>query len=306
MITYVVGDLFTSPAKVLVNTVNTVGVMGKGIAYTFKRVYPEMFQEYQYYCENGMFDVGKLWLYKTSHKWILNFPTKKHWRNKSKLEYIEEGLKKFVDTYDSKGIVSVSFPMLGCGNGELDWNAQVQPLMEKYLKPLPIDAYIHVFPKGSNFVPEHREIANMRRWLRDEPKSLPFNEFWEDLVSITRSQQEFATSVSNSPFSVHLNESNKNLVIMDGNIDIIIGHNTLQDFWQLVRSSGYCISQEFPVGLNKYADYITAMLGSLTYIKVIKLSRKHKISSRDLGIQLIPESQVFASIPLELHEAATA
>jgi len=151
VITYVVGDLFASPAKVLVNTVNTVGVMGKGIAYDFKRKYPEMFERYQDYCARGVLDIGKLWLYKTPQKWILNFPTKKHWRGKSKVEYIEAGLKNFADIYDTEGIKSVSFPMLGCGNGGLDWDSQVHSLMEKYLKPLPIDVYIHLY--GSEFLP---------------------------------------------------------------------------------------------------------------------------------------------------------
>lgn len=166
MITYVVGDLFTSPAKVLVNTVNTVGVMGKGIAKDFKRIYQEMFEEYQDLCEQEMFNVGQLWLYKTPHKWILNFPTKKHWRGKSKIDYIEAGLRKFVDTYDSKGMLSVSFPMLGCGNGELDWEKEVQPLMEEYLQPLPINVYIHVFPKGNNFAPAPRKSSTIKQESR--------------------------------------------------------------------------------------------------------------------------------------------
>jgi len=80
MITFVKGNLFESPAKVLVNTVNTVGVMGKGIAKTFKEIYPDMFKEYQGFCEKGQFKIGQLWLYTTKHKWILNFPTKKQWR----------------------------------------------------------------------------------------------------------------------------------------------------------------------------------------------------------------------------------
>lgn len=191
MITYVVGDLFTSPAKVLVNTVNTVGVMGKGIAYDFKQFYPEMFERYRYFCEQGMLNVGQLWLYKTPRKWILNFPTKKHWHGESKIEYIEAGLQKFASTYDSKGMLSVSFPMLGCGNGELDWEKEVQPLMEEYLQPLPINVYIHVMsrkgaisllygrtstikqesgsnvsPKRSNFVPTHRRTSTIRRKSR--------------------------------------------------------------------------------------------------------------------------------------------
>src|SRR5688572_26562315 len=99
MLTFVRGNLFESPAKVLVNTVNTVGVMGKGIALSFKQIYPEMFQRYVQLCESGQLDIGKLWLYKTPHKWILNFPTKKNWRAPSRLEYLEAGLRKFVATY---------------------------------------------------------------------------------------------------------------------------------------------------------------------------------------------------------------
>ena len=99
MITYVVCDLFRSPARVLVNTVNTVGVMGKGIAKDFKLIYPDMFRQYQRICEMGSFNIGDLWLYKTPNKWILNFPTKRHWRQPSDPKYIEDGLRKFVEMY---------------------------------------------------------------------------------------------------------------------------------------------------------------------------------------------------------------
>ena len=97
--TYVRGNIFESPAETLVNTVNTVGVMGKGIAYEFKRLYPEMFREYRDLCERGSLQIGALYLYRTDHKSVLNFPTKKHWRSPSQPEYIEEGLKTFVRTY---------------------------------------------------------------------------------------------------------------------------------------------------------------------------------------------------------------
>src|SRR5258708_35436993 len=96
MITYVRGDLLRSPAKGLVNTVNTVGVMGKGIAKDFKTIFPEMFGEYQKVCEQRKLEVGKLFLWRGPHKWVLNFPTKKHWRNPSKPEFIEAGLKAVV------------------------------------------------------------------------------------------------------------------------------------------------------------------------------------------------------------------
>lgn len=145
MIRYIEGDIFQSSAQVLVNPVNTVGVMGKGLAKEFKRRYPDMFKQYKTLCNNQEFDIGLLWLYQSPDKWILNFPTKKHWRGKSKLEYIEVGLKKFAETYESKNIISISFPMLGCGLGELDWESQVRPLMEGYLKDLPIDVSVYIF-----------------------------------------------------------------------------------------------------------------------------------------------------------------
>ena len=144
MITYVNSDLFESPAQVLVNAVNTVGVMGKGIALDFRQRYPDMFRRYQELCEHQQFNIGQLWLYKTSDRWILNFTTKRHWRGPSTLSFIETGLKVFVSTYEQKHIASISFPMLGCGHGGLEWESQVQPLMERYLNSLPISIYIHV------------------------------------------------------------------------------------------------------------------------------------------------------------------
>ncbi len=138
-------NIFDSPAQTLVNTVNTVGIiLGKGIAAEYKKRYPEMFHRYAEFCANGMLTTGMLYLYRSPNKWVLNFPTKRHWRNPSKVEYIEEGLKKFVATWAEYGITSISFPQLGTGNGGLDWEKAVQPLMERHLKDLPLSIFIHV------------------------------------------------------------------------------------------------------------------------------------------------------------------
>lgn len=142
MIKYVEGNIFGSPSKIIVNPVNTVGVMGKGIALEYKKRYPEMFIQYRSLCEKGLLDIGKLCLWKKSDKWILLFPTKKHWRDPSKLEYIEQGLIRFVDNWDKLGADSIAFPRLGCGNGGLDWNI-VKPLMEKYLNKIPMQILIY-------------------------------------------------------------------------------------------------------------------------------------------------------------------
>ena len=142
MIEYIEGDIFESPAQVIVNTVNTVGVMGKGLALAFKKRYPDMFEKYKQACDNNSLTIGKLMLFYEADHWLLLFPTKEHWRNPSKLEYIEAGLQKFVRAYADKSITSVAFPRLGCGNGGLDWE-KVRPLMDRYLSPLPIDIYIY-------------------------------------------------------------------------------------------------------------------------------------------------------------------
>ena len=146
MIKYVNGDIFNSFAQTLVNPVNTKGIMGGGLALAFKEKYPKMFEQYKIDCENKDIVVGKLhWYYNTSDdKIILNFPTKNHWKEKSKIEYIEKGLEYFIKYYKEIGIKSVAFPKLGCGLGGLDWDNLVKPLMEKFLSKIEIEVFIYI------------------------------------------------------------------------------------------------------------------------------------------------------------------
>ena len=139
------GNIFNSPAQVLVNPVNTVGVMGAGLAKQFKQRYPEMYKSYRRFCLAGQFQIGMLQLYEAKDgKVVCNFPTKNHWEEASKLEHIEAGLQKFVGTYQEKGIVSVAFPKLGCGLGGLDWDQQVEPMMRKYLDDVSLSIYFYI------------------------------------------------------------------------------------------------------------------------------------------------------------------
>ena len=119
MLTYVRTSLFDSPAQTLVNTVNLVGVMGKGVALEFKSRYPDMFKAYRSLCDQHALEIGKLHLWRATDHWILNFPTKTTWKKPSKLDYIEAGLDVFLSSYRGMGISSISFPPLGCGNGNL-------------------------------------------------------------------------------------------------------------------------------------------------------------------------------------------
>lgn len=179
MIKYIEGDIFSTPAQVIVNAVNTVGVMGKGIALEFKQRYPRMFETYKKMCEKHQLTVGKLALVYEPDHWILLFPTKQNWRYPSKMEYIENGLIRFSQTYMEKNISSIAFPKLGCGNGELDWD-EVKPLMEKYLKPLPIDIYIYLKPYKD--IPEHKAIVPTSEWLRNNAKDMSYDGVKDDIA----------------------------------------------------------------------------------------------------------------------------
>jgi O-acetyl-ADP-ribose deacetylase (regulator of RNase III) len=145
------GNLLNAPVEALVNTVNTEGVMGKGIALQFKQAYPQMFRAYQNACEMGSVKLGKVHVYDMGGlvggpRWIINFPTKGHWRSRSRIVDIEAGLQDLVDTIKRLNIHSIAIPPLGCGHGGLDW-ADIRPLIESKLSVLP-DVKILIFAPG--------------------------------------------------------------------------------------------------------------------------------------------------------------
>ena len=292
MITYVACDLFQSPARVLVNTVNTVGVMGKGIAKEFKQIYPEMFREYQQICEKGAFDIGNLWLYKTPNKWVLNFPTKRHWRQPSHPDYIEAGLKKFADRYHVYGITSISFPMLGCGNGELDWETQVQPLMKHYLQKLPVSAFVHRMSPQDSSLPEHRDAKAIRKWLRDEPESLAFTEVWDDLRSELGDGAKL-TDVSDGQSFVARVTDDPQAVILDSREGTReIPADAIMDLWQQTRQLGFVSGDSFPYDLEADIRFVVPIMTTLPYVEQVEMDHRClAMTSPTVGLRLAPRSR---------------
>lgn len=138
-------DLLSSPAHCLVNTVNCVGVMGKGLALQFKQRYgARLMDRYVEVCKAGLLKPGVLqWSPQSDGHLICNFPTKVDWRNPSRLLWVQDGLTKFVASYEQRGITSVAFPPLGCGNGGLDWE-EVGTMMTHFLRALPIEVHIYI------------------------------------------------------------------------------------------------------------------------------------------------------------------
>lgn len=287
MIWYVQGNLFQSPAQTLVNTVNTVGVMGKGVALEFKRLFPAMYAQYRDLCERGQFKVGQLWLYKSPQKWVLNFPTKEHWRQPSRVEYVEAGLRKFVEVYSEWGIHSIAFPPLGCGNGQLDFETQIRPLMERYLRNLPIDVFIYPHIKKS-FV-EHLDTAAMEAWLRSEPSSLPFTEVWRDLEAILSQKSEFRTP-EGRPFTARFTA--ERIEVAAKGKTHIFDYDTLLAFWQQLRTLGFSISRIAP-GLDSELVYLIPIFSELPYVAPVRISDEYEALRRsaNLGVQFVPAAQ---------------
>lgn len=155
------GNLLQAPTQALVNTVNTVGVMGKGIALQFKQAYPQMFRAYERDCKLGQVKLGEVRVFDLGGlaggpRWIINFPTKGHWRSPSRMSDIEMGLKDLAATIERLQIQSIAIPPLGCGNGGLDWN-EVKPRIESTFAALPAVRVMVFAPAGS---PEARSMPN--------------------------------------------------------------------------------------------------------------------------------------------------
>jgi O-acetyl-ADP-ribose deacetylase (regulator of RNase III) len=296
MYQYVEGNLFETPAQTLVNTVNTVGAMGKGIAKEFKRLFPDMFVEYQKHCESKKLDIGSLWLYPTRNKWVLSFPTKKHWRQPSRIEYIEAGLKTFAAHYNEMRITSAAFPRIGCGNGELDWE-EVRPLMDRYLKKLPIDIY--VYEKSIPIAPEHQNLRQMREWLQTEPSSYPFAEFRRDLEKLFGSSAEFRT-VDGSIYAVEVSES-ATIITLNGDDSTILWEGDEFSFgwlqlWQFIRDRGICTENDLiQMGFRQTKAIVSSLL-QLQYLqRLVIRSTDHSSVAVQLRPRPLPKPDLFGS-----------
>lgn len=138
------GNIFNSSCEFLVNPVNCVGVMGKGLALEFKNKYPLNFEIYKKACDNTSFNIGNLLIVPVDNKFIVNFPTKKHWRNKSDLEFIKIGLEELKVAIKDFNIKSIALPKLGCGLGGLDWN-EVFDLIKDFHNSIEDNVLVQVF-----------------------------------------------------------------------------------------------------------------------------------------------------------------
>jgi len=193
MVKVLVGDMFKSKAQTLVNTVNLVGVMGKGIALRFREQFPEMFEDYVARCKRGEVKLGEPYLFKRANPpWIINFPTKDHWRSLSKVDDIVRGLKHLLAHYEEWGIQSLAVPPLGCGQGQLEWRI-VGPILYRHLSKMDIPVELYA-PYGTPH--DELELSFLSHGGRTEqlplrtPRTQWVEPAWVGLVEIVRRIEE--------------------------------------------------------------------------------------------------------------------
>ena len=179
MIELASGDILKDESEAIVNTVNCVGVMGRGIALQFKNAWPKNFKAYEAACARKELQPGRMFIFETGQlttpRYIVNFPTKRHWRGNSRIEDIESGLVALASDIKSRGIRSIAIPPLGAGLGGLDWD-DVRPLIEKHLSPL-ADVTVRIYePKGA---PQ----ADKMQHSREVPKMTPGRAALVELVN---------------------------------------------------------------------------------------------------------------------------
>lgn len=292
MLIYRRTSLLESPAQTLVNTVNCVGVMGKGLAQAFKDREPAMFSAYKKVCEQGLLEPGKLWLWRGADSWTLNFPTKKHWRNPSKLDWIESGLKKFASAYEAQGIKDISFPRLGCGNGGLDWE-DVRPLMEHYLQPLPIPIFIHDYSVDIG-LPEHLEkIAETIR--KAIPANPTFETFMESLKrAVEMGGSEFVELSTHERFGASMDE------VGDLRIEASEGiwefePEDLRGVWYGLQK-GLVTKEKASWSVAGGGRPLLSILSVLPHVRPIQIQRSNS-DVPELAVELTPETRRIVAAP---------
>ena len=256
-------SLMTSHSQTVVNTVNTVGVMGKGLAAAFKERFPPMFLEYKKVCDSNGLRPGSSWLWKGHDQWVLNFATKKHWRNPSKLEYVRDGLDEFRKTYEKNGIREIAFPRLGCGNGGLDWDV-VKPLMVDKLHDLPIAVFIHDFEMQIG-VPEH-DLP-----LLEERSPSDYKAFVKDLRRVVDTKRGCVNAVGlASSFFVEMSDDIE-LRGAQNCRELLASEDDIFQIWSLLTKSP--VSRfDLPETPYQHALKVFSVFAELPYVRLINLA----------------------------------
>jgi ATP-dependent helicase/nuclease subunit A len=263
MLKFTTGNMFDVDADIRVNTVNCVGVMGAGVALAFKQRYPEMYRAYKRECELGNIRPGKMHIWRNlSGDWIVNFPTKRHWREKSKYEDIESGLLALREYLEQQGEVRVTLPALGSGHGGLDWS-RVSTMIQQHLQGLPSEIIVFDPADSRNFETLSQFYANseIRRLKETAPafaSSLsrvnPDEIYYEGDLNILKNT-DLTLILSSKPDSkeeVAALESVRELPRNNLNVCMVLGSGVSTRLAEILLDRGNQIAAWIPQGLVRY------------------------------------------------------
>ena len=222
------GNIFTTKHRYIVNTINCVGVMGAGIALECRLRYPEMFKAYVDLCAKGQIDIGLLWIFKAQDRNILNFPTKKHWKNPSKIDYLHAGLEKFLLTYQSKNIESIAFPLLGADKGGIPQEASLE-IMLSYLNQADINIEIY----------QYDPVA--KDDLYDKTKEWLLSQKVESIASSAKLKPIYVSRLIEAMQSPKITQLNQ-LARIRG-----IGIKTMEKIFAIARQPNSCLDEQLPL-----------------------------------------------------------
>ena len=299
MVIYRRTSILESTAQTVVNTVNCVGIMGKGLAKAFKERDRPMYEAYKDICEKKLLEPGKLWLWQGANGWVLNFATKAHWRSPSRLEWIEAGLKRFVTQYATRGIKEVSFPRLGCGNGNLNWD-DVRPMMEFFLNVIDIPVYIHDYEVDIG-LPEHLDVVAHK--LQSEGAcSSTFEEFLSTVRRISEiSGGNLIELESLAPFQAHM-DSAGNLTIHTEDTEWVVERDDLRGVW-LSLLTGLVTKKQAGWSIAEGGNALLSMLSVLPQARPIQIEGPSG-GRPELAVELRSFTNRTTLVPRDLKQTA--
>lgn len=289
MLTLVHSDLLLSPARVLVNPVNTVGTMSGPLGENLRQIYPEMFAAYQRLCESDQLNIGQAMLYRTAHKWILNLPIKRHYRAAIRLDAVESALRRVASIYAEQLFTSISLPATELIDTP-DQQPQLLALLRSYFGTLPIMVYVHL--PADPALPEARHtLATLARWLHGTPQHVPFETFWRGVALLVRRYPQLTTLENRTPFSAqfHRDEAHPrymSLRLTHHEQTTFIPQTLLRDLWQYVILAGYAHPRHLPGGLDAVGEMIVTLLSKLSYLRAVRLQPSDQLAA--IGLHYIP------------------
>lgn len=289
MLTTVYGDLFASPARVLLNPVNTVGTMAAGLSESFRQIYPDMFAQYQSLCEADALNMGQVFLYRTPHKWILNVPIRKHYRAAVRLDSVAQALQKIATIYAAQGITSLSMPVPGAGEGVTQ--DEVLPMLESYLGSLPLMVYVHL-PADERLPEQRQHLQTTARWLHGTPRDITFDSFVRGISSIARRYTTLPTLLDERPFQIQLRQEEappRRLSLRltpHGGEPFFLPLTMLRDLWQYIVMAGYVHPANLPSGMDAIGAELVTLVCRLSYVRPVLMALRD--ASPVVGAHYIP------------------